>query len=80
MLSVLADDVRYRKEEPADPDWVLEMIARYEIDELTYREIGPMYGISHMTAYNTIKRWTEWAKDKDARKRRLLRAAKKRVA
>jgi hypothetical protein len=47
---------------PTDPDTVSYIIyARDDSDEdLTWREIGELVGMSHMGAYQLYKRWRAW--------------------
>jgi hypothetical protein len=51
---------RPREDEPQDPQLVGDIIYLRDNEELTWRELGELFGMSHQAPYLLYKRWRAW--------------------
>ncbi len=49
------------RDEPTDPDLVLEIIRLRDEEKLRWREIAKIYGLSRQAPFLFYKRWKLWA-------------------
>jgi hypothetical protein len=48
------------EDEPRDAEMLTQIVKLRDTSNLTWREIGPMFGMTHMGAYLLYKRWRDW--------------------
>jgi hypothetical protein len=51
---------RPREDEPQDPQLVADIIYLRDNEDMTWRDLGDAFGMSHQNPYLLYKRWRDW--------------------
>jgi hypothetical protein len=53
------------EDEPQDAEVITQIVKLRDTSNLTWREIGPMFDMTHMGAYLLYKKWRDWCYEEE---------------